>query len=66
MNKKCFITLSLGSMLLLGASCNKQLTALSSDNFNVNPSPLEVEGRMVPATISQVRSGAHGIEGENR
>lgn len=52
MNKKCFITLSLGSMLLLGASCNKQLTALSSDNFNVNPSPLEVEGRMVPATIS--------------
>lgn len=52
MNKKCFIALSLSSILLLGASCSKQLTALSSDNFNVNPSPLEVEGLMIPATVT--------------
>ena len=51
MNKKSFIALSLGSVLLL-ASCNKQLTELSSDYFNVNPSPLEVEGQMVPATVT--------------
>ena len=52
MNKKSFIALSLSSILLLGASCSKQLTALTSDSFNVNPSPLEVEGLMVPATIT--------------
>ncbi len=52
MNKKSFIALSLGSVLLLGTSCNKQLTELSSDYFTVNPSPLELEGQMVPATVS--------------
>ena len=52
MNKKIFITLSFCATLLLGTSCSKQLTQLSSDNFNVNPSPLEVEGEKVPATIT--------------
>lgn len=51
MNKKICITLSCVS-LLIGASCSKQLTQLTSDNFNVNPSPLEVEGERVPATIT--------------
>ena len=52
MNKKIFIALSFCATLLLGTSCSKQLTQLSSDNFNVNPSPLEVEGEKVPATIT--------------
>lgn len=52
MNKKVFIALSFCATLILGTSCSKQLTQLSSDNFNVNPSPLEVEGSMVPATIT--------------
>lgn len=51
MNKKICIALSCAS-LLIGASCSKQLTQLTSDNFNVNPSPLEVEGERVPATIT--------------
>ena len=52
MNKKIFIALSFCAALLFGTSCSKQLTQLSSDNFNVNPSPLEVEGSIVPATIT--------------
>lgn len=44
--------MSLCATLLLGTGCSKQLTQLSSDNFNVNPSPLEVEGSLVPATIT--------------
>ena len=44
--------MSLCATLLLGTGCSKQLTQLSSDNFNVNPSPLEVEGSQVPATIT--------------
>ena len=51
MNKKICIALSCAT-LLMGASCSKQLTQLTSDNFNVNPSPLEVEGERVPATIT--------------
>lgn len=51
MNKKICIALSCAS-LLIGASCSKQLTQLTSDNFNVNPSPLEVDGERVPATIT--------------
>ena len=52
MKKKIFIALSFCAVLLLGTSCNKQLTQLTSDNFNVNPSPLEVDGDVVPATIT--------------
>ena len=42
MNKKIFIALSFCAALLFGTSCSKQLTQLSSDNFNVIPSPLQV------------------------
>ena len=52
MNKKILIAFSFCATLLLGTSCSKQLTQLSSENFNVNPSPLEVEGEKVPATIT--------------
>ncbi|MBQ7941093.1 MAG: tetratricopeptide repeat protein [Muribaculaceae bacterium] len=52
MSKKILISMSLCATLLLGTGCSKQLTQLSSDNFNVNPSPLEVEGSLVPATIT--------------
>lgn len=52
MNRKFFIALSFCTAVILGTSCSKQLTQLSSDNFNVNPSPLEVEGSVVPATIT--------------
>lgn len=52
MNKNFFIALTFCTSLLLGSSCSKQLTQLNSDNFNVNPSPLEVEGTLVPATIT--------------
>ena len=52
MNKKIFIALSFCTVLLFGTSCSKQLTQLTSDNFTVNPSPLEVDGEKVPATIT--------------
>lgn len=52
MNKNFFTALTFCASLILGTSCSKQLTQLSSDNFNVNPSPLEVEGSVVPATIT--------------
>lgn len=51
MNSKLFITLTLGGALLL-TGCSKKLNPLSSDNFNVNPSPLEVVGETVPATVT--------------
>lgn len=52
MNKKILTILSFCVAILLGTSCSKQLTQLTSDNFNVNPSPLEVDGNVVPATIT--------------
>ena len=50
--KKNFIIALSFCAVLLGSSCNKHLKELSSDNFNVNPSPLEVEAEKVPATIT--------------
>lgn len=52
MNKSIFISLFFCATILFGTSCNKQLTQLTSDNFTVNPSPLEVDGEKVPATIT--------------
>lgn len=52
MNKKILTILSFCVAILLGTSCSKQLAQLTSDNFNVNPSPLEVDGNVVPATIT--------------
>lgn len=37
---------------IIATSCSKKLTPLSSDLFNVNPSPLEVVGTKVPVTIN--------------
>ena len=51
MQKKCFAILSAASVLLLTTSCSK-LGALSADNFNVVPNPLETEVGQVPATIN--------------
>lgn len=51
MQKKSFILLSAASALLLTTSCSK-LGALSADNFNVVPNPLETEVGQVPATIN--------------
>lgn len=51
MNSKLFITLTLGGALLL-TGCSKKLNPMSSDNFNVNPTPLEVVGESVPATVT--------------
>jgi len=50
MQKKHFILLSAASVMLL-SSCSK-LGALSADNFNVTPNPLETQAGVVPATIN--------------
>ena len=50
MQKKHFVLLSAASVLLL-TSCSK-MGALSADNFNVVPNPLETETGKVPATIN--------------
>ena len=50
MQKKNFFLLSAASMMLL-TSCSK-LGALSADNFNVVPNPLETTAGQVPATIN--------------
>ena len=50
MLKRNFIVWSAAAMLLL-TSCSK-LGALSADNFNVTPNPLETQAGQVPATIN--------------
>ena len=52
MSKKVFIALSFCGAILLSTSCSKQLTQLTSDNFNMNPAPLEVDGDNVPGRIT--------------
>ena len=51
MQKKNFVLLSAASVLLLTTSCSK-LGALSADNFNVVPNPLETQAGQVPATVN--------------
>ena len=51
MQKNYFVLLSAAAGLLLTTSCSK-LGALSADNFNVVPNPLETEVGQVPATIN--------------
>ena len=53
MQKKHLIVLSAAAMVLLTTSCSK-LKALSADNFNVTPNPLETQQGTVPATINGV------------
>lgn len=50
MQKKNFFLLSAASLMLF-TSCSK-LGALSADNFNVVPTPLETQAGTVPATIN--------------
>ena len=51
MQKKNFFFLSAASVLFL-TSCSSKLGALSADNFNVVPNPLETQAGQVPATIN--------------
>lgn len=50
MNKKITFIALAGSLLLL-SSCSKKLNQFQSDYFTTNPTPLEVVGQNVPATI---------------
>lgn len=52
-SKKVSFSFMLFAMLLLiTTSCSKKLNPLSSEYFNVNPSPLELVGTKVPVTVS--------------
>ena len=53
MQKKLLFVLSAAAMVLLTTSCSK-LKALSADNFNVVPNPLETQQGVVPATINGI------------
>ena len=50
MQKKHFLLLSAATVMLF-TSCSK-LGALSADNFNVTPNPLETQAGQVPATVN--------------
>lgn len=51
MKTKSLLVLSAAGTMML-VSCNKKLNQFSADYFNVNPSPLEVVGQRVPATVT--------------
>lgn len=51
MNKKLSFALLMGGVLML-SSCGKKLNPFAPDYFSVNPSPLEVVGDKVPATVT--------------
>ena len=53
MQKKLLFVLSAAAVVVLTTSCSK-LKALSADNFNVTPNPLETQQGVVPATINGV------------
>ena len=50
MNKKIGMFLMVGAIALTG--CNKKMGPFASDYFTTNPTPLEVVGDNVPATIT--------------
>lgn len=52
MQKTNLLFLSAASAMLLTTSCSSKLDALSADNFNVVPTPLEAHTGEVPATIN--------------
>lgn len=52
MDKKLTVAVAGAAILLCASSCNKKLAALKSDQFMVNPDPLEVQGQNVPAVVS--------------
>ncbi len=51
MNKKLCYSLILGSAVIL-TGCGKKVNPFQADYFSVNPSPLEVVGDKVPATVT--------------
>ena len=51
MFKKIFLPFAAVALLAL-TSCSGKLGALSADNFNVNPNPMETQGGSVPVTIN--------------
>ncbi len=51
MKRKVCYVIALGAAVAL-SSCGKKLGQFSSDNFTVNPNPLEVVGQNVPAQIT--------------
>ena len=51
MIKKIYLPLML-LMTLAFVGCNKDMKPLSADYFTVTPSPLEVVGGQVPATVT--------------
>ncbi len=51
MSKKLGYLLILGGVLVI-TGCSKKLNQFQSDYFTVNPSPLEVVGENVPATVT--------------
>lgn len=51
MNKRLFTPLACASLLVL-TGCGKKLSQFNSDYFNTNPTPLEVVGDNVPATVT--------------
>lgn len=53
MIKKIYLPLML-LMTLAFVGCNKDMKPLSADYFTVTPSPLEVVGGQVPATVLEL------------
>ena len=53
MIKKIYLPLML-LMTLAFVGCNKDMKPLSADYFTVTPSPLEVVGGQVPATVTEL------------
>lgn len=51
MKLKTIVTICAGSAIML-TGCSKKLSPFASDYFTVNPSPLEVVGERVPATVT--------------
>lgn len=51
MSKKLFLSLMLGASLMF-TGCSKKLNQFNADYFTVTPSPLEVVGDKVPATVT--------------
>ncbi|MBO5780310.1 MAG: tetratricopeptide repeat protein [Muribaculaceae bacterium] len=51
MNRKSLIMLSAVGLLAL-TGCSKKLNQFNAEYFSVNPSPLEVVGQRVPATVT--------------
>ncbi|MBD5231503.1 MAG: tetratricopeptide repeat protein [Bacteroidales bacterium] len=52
MSQKIMLTALSALVLMGGASCSKKLGQFKSEYFTLNPEPLEVQGRNVPATVA--------------